>query len=380
MRQLLEEMFGRMPREFATPQRRDVDSIDELMACIDQHNGLTDCYVSAYAFGSEDRDYTEAVINKAVFDFDEEWDRLVDAHEWLEARGAAHFAVFSGSERSGHIYVLTEPTAHDQSLEYFQSDVVVDGAGLRKCKRCDGRVVTNDEDEFGARPYYCTSCYDKKREGDTKPVVDANLIGDPTTHVRIPNTWHPRAERFCVPLKPDEITRDADAVLELAQSQRRLTLSDIVSGSSPVKLTQARSVAEDKYQSYAERQRMAGFEAGDYGGDHEAEVSPVRMHSSVDCECALSLMPDEPGRSRGVELGHRNRRVLITTLIEQGYNPAEVSAYLRWVLEEREARHSIVEERQPERLFRNAVKPPNARSLKDAGLFDPTCPVHAQSG
>lgn len=378
MKRLLRQLFGRTPREFATPQRKTVETFDQLLAAIDQHNGLTDCYTSAYAFGSEKRDFTSAVINKAVFDFDGEWDALVDTHEWLAERGAAHFAVFSGSERSGHIYVLTEPTTHDQSLEYFQRDVVVDGVGLRKCERCGVRLEDNPDDEYGVRPHWCDGCGEAKRDSDARTVVDDNLAGDPTTHVRIPNTWHPRAERFCIPLRPGEVTRDADAVAELAGSQRDLDLSDIVSGERPVDLEQARDRAEEKYRSYAERQRLSGFAAGDYtasGG--EAQVSPVDMHDTIDCECVLSMLPDRPGRSRGADLGHDERRVLVSTLVEKGYNPAEISAYLRWALTDEKARHSVVEERQPERLFRDAVKPPNAMSMKRDGHFDPTCPVHS---
>lgn len=378
MRRLVEQLFGREPREFASPQRVAVDTTGELLAHIDQHNGLADCYVSAYAFASEDRSYGDVVINKAIFDFDGEWGALVDTHEWLRERGAAHLVVFSGSARSGHIYVLTEPTTHQQSLEYFQRDVVVDGAGLRRCRECGNPV--DRVDASAVKAWECRACGHRAGDGGTRLVVDDNLIGDPATMIRVPNTWHPGAERFCVPLRPEEVVRDAAEVHALADSQRDLALADAVSGGSPVEITQAEDRAEELYRSYDDQRGMAGVGSdATAAGSFEAEVEPAAVLEDLSCECLLSMLTDPDGRPAEPRMGHRNRRVLVSYLVERGYNPAEIRGFLRFALDDEKAEHAIHEEQQPTRIWRDGVKAPNAVTLKRYGLFEPSCPEHAKA-
>ena len=366
----MEQVFGRMPREFATPQRRVVRSTDELVGMIDQHNGITDVYVSAYAFAGDEATYADVVINKAVFDFDGRWEPLVETSRWLEERGAAHFVVFSGSDESGHVYVLTEPTTHQESLEYFQRDVVIDGVGLRECSRCGG--VTRRDGDRPVSPHYCHQCDEHLNDDSTRLVVDRNLVGDPATMIRVPNTWHPDAERFCVPLFPEEVVKDPTAAYEAAESQRDVGLSDIVIGDDPVDITQRAEAAEDKYQSYADRRRLAGFESDAAALESfEAEVGPEELWERLECECVRRLADGRPG--------HDDRRVMITHLIEQGFNPAEINRFLLWALDEETARHSIEDEQQAIRLYRDRVRAPNAVTLKRMGLWRQDCPVHAKA-
>lgn len=377
MKSLVRQLYGAMPREFASPQRRVVDSFDRLVGCIDQHNGLTDCFVSAYAFNSDERSYGDVLINKAVFDFDDAWGELVRTHRWLEERDVAHFAVFSGSDRSGHLYVLTEPTTHQQSLEYFQRDVMINRAGLRKCRECGGGVDRVDASVVAS--WECPQCGGRYSENETRLVVDSNLVGDPSTMIRIPNTWHPRAERFCIPLKPDEITEDVGAVYELAREQRDLSLADAVSGQKTPTIDQHAETAEELYHSYGERRRLAGFESDQAVlEEFEAEVPPVEMMDDIGCECIRSLLVDAEGRRTRPALGHRERRTLVSYLVERGYNPEEIARFLRFALDEQKARHSIVEEEQPVRIWRDGVKAPNSVTMKRFGLFQQSCPEHAE--
>lgn len=375
MRRLIEEVYGRMPREFASPQRRIVHSTDRLIEIVDEHNGLTDCFVSAYGFATDECSYSDVVINKAVFDFDGDWDHLVRAHEWLEERGAAHFVVFSGSDESGHLYVLTEPTRHQQSLEYFQRNIVVGGVGLRKCTEC-GTEVSLDASGDSNR-WHCGSCDDDLVKNETTLATDDNLIGDPATMIRIPNTWNPGAERFCIPLRPEEVTMDTEAVHGLAREQRDLTLSDIVCGERPVKITQRRAEAEEQYQPHSEKQGLTGFEVdGEHIGEFSVEIQPHEIMDNLECECVRSMITDDQDRRAMPPLGHTDRRVLITHLVERGYNPAEIHEFLRFTIEDEKARHCIVEEKQPMRLWKNGVRAPNKISLKRAGLLSMDCPVH----
>ena len=370
MRRLVEQVFGRMPREFATPQRRVVRSTEELVGMIDQHNGISDVYVSAHAFAGDKATYADVVINKAVFDFDGRWGPLVDTSRWLKERGAAHFVVFSGSAESGHIYVLTEPTPHQESLEFFQRDVVIDGVGLRECSRCGG--VTRRDGDRPVSPHHCRQCDEYYNDDATRLVVDQNLVGDPATMIRVPNTWHPDAERFCVPLLPEEVDKDPSAAYEAAQSQRDLGLSDIVMGDEPVDITQRADEAEGKYQSYDQRRRLAGFESdAEALGSFEAEVPPEEVWERVECECIKAITDGRPG--------HDDRRVMITHLIEEGFNPAEINGFLAWALDEETARHSIEDEQQAIRLYRDQVRAPNAVTLKRMGLWRQDCPVHAKA-
>ena len=378
MRSLVEQLYGGMPREFASPQRRAVSSTEELVALIDQYNGRSDVFVSAYPFATDERSYGDVLINKAVFDFDGEWDRLVRTHEWLEERGAAHIVVFSGSDASGHVYVLTEPTRHQQSLEYFQRDVVVDGAGLRTCRECGNPVETSDASAVAR--WRCPVCERRMADDQTRLAVDENLVGDPSTMIRVPNTWNPGAERFCVPLKPGEVTRDLGRVYSLAESQRDLSLSDVVSGENTPDITQKRAEAERLYDSYRDRRRLAGFESDSAAFDEfEAEVTPVEMMESLECECMRRLVLDADGNNAEPDLGHRHRRFLVSKLVEEGYNPEEIARFLRCYLSDEKADHSIAEEEQPIRIWRDGVKPPNKLTLKRTSVYRRTCPEHAQN-
>ena len=378
MRRLIEQVYGGMPREFARPQRQVVDSTDELVALVDQYNGLSDCFVSAHAFAGGKTSYDEVVINKSVFDFDGEWGALVRAHEYLEERDVAHFVVFSGSDGSGHLYVLVKPTRHQQSLEYFQRNVLIDRIGLRSCKSCGNEVDRRDNSVVA--PWHCPVCDDLRTRGDTRLAVDSNLVGDITTMIRIPNTWNPGAERFCVPLRPEEVTDDPAAVAELAAEQRDLELGDIVCGSKTPDITQHKERAEELYQAQREKRRMAGF-VSDRAvlEEFEADVTPAEMMENIDCECVRSMVTDEQDRRTKPALGHEDRRILITYLVEEGYNPEEISRFLRFALDEEKAKHSIVDEEAPVRLWRDGVRFPNAVSLKRLGLFRQDCPVHAKA-
>lgn len=378
MKRLVRQLFGGMPREFASPQRRVVEGFDELLGCVDEHNGLTDCFVSAFAFNSDDRSYGDVLINKAIFDFDEAWQELVGAHEWLAEREVAHFVVFSGSDESGHLYVLTEPTTHQQSLEYFQRDVIISGAGLRKCPECGGAVGRDDPDAVAS--WRCEPCDRRFSENDTTLVVDSNLVGDAATMVRIPNTKHPRADRFCVPLKPDEITEDPEPVYDIAQSQRDLDLGDIVSGHKTPAIDQHAERAEQLYRSHDEERKLAGLGSDQWVREEfKVEVEPGEILADIECECIRALVTDEKDCRTMPALGHSDRRVVISYLVEQGYNPEEIARFLRFTIAEEKARHSIVEEEQPIRIWRDGVKAPNKVSLKRIGLFRQDCPVHAEA-
>lgn len=376
MRKLLSQLFGRTPREFANPRRRVVESFPELVSLIDQHNGLTTCFVSAYAFATDERSYSDVLINKAIFDFDGSWSHLVRTHEWLEERGAAHFAVFSGSDGSGHLYVLTKPTRHQQSLEYFQRDVVIDGVGLRECHYCGNRVERRDGS--GVVPWYCPVCEQNIAEHDTELVVDGNLVGEPATHIRVPNTYHTGADRYCVPLKPEEITNDLGRVYEAAQSQRDLELADIVCGDKPVDIAQKAEAAEQKYRSYDQRRLPGVTDDITAFNSFEAEVDPPDMMEDIDCECVRRLITDDRDRRTQPALGHHERRVLVSYLVERGYNPAEIAEFLWWAIDDEKADHSINEEEQPVRVWRDGVKAPNKRTLKREGYWRRGCPVHGR--
>lgn len=378
MRTLTRQLFGTMPREFASPQRRAVDSFPELTAMIDHYNGRSDCFVSAYPFASDERSYADVLIDKAIFDFDDAWGDLVRTHEWLEERGAAHFAVFSGSDRSGHIYILVEPTTHQQSLEYFQRDVVIAGAGLRRCRECGEPVERVDPDAVAA--WECTASGRRLAVNETRQSVDDNLVGDPTTHVRVPNTMNPGADRFAVPLEPEEIDAPMDEIYSLATEQRDLELADIVSGSRTPDITQKADEAERLYRSHEEKRKMAWYESDDrVMEEFEAQVTPVDMLDGIGCECVRSLFLDDDGRRTNPDLGHHERRVLISYLVERGYNPAEIASFLKFAISEEKARHSIAEEEQPIRIWRDGVKAPNARTLKQRGLFVRGCPEHSRA-
>lgn len=378
MRRLVEQLYGAAPREFASPQRRMAESTDRLLEMVDEHNGLTDCFVSVYGFADADEpSYGNVVVNKAVFDFDGEWDELVRAHHWLDERGVAHFVVFSGSDESGHLYVLTKPTRHQQSLEYFQRNIVIDRAGLRRCSRCGNGVSMVDSSAVAS--WECDTCEARLSKNETRLVVDSNLVGDAATMIRIPNTWHPRAERFCIPLKPNEINHDPERIYELAQSQRDLTLGDIVCGHKTPDITQHKAKAEELYYSHDEKRRLAGFESDAAVLDEfEAEVTPAEMMKDIECECVRSMITDGQDRRTMPALGHSKRRVLVSYLVERGYNPEEIARFLRFVLDDDKARHSIVEEEQPVRIWRDGVKAPNAVGLKRVGLFRQDCPEHAK--
>lgn len=383
MRRLLEQLYGRFPREFASPQRRRVNGMDEMAALIDEHNKRVDCFVTMYGFEAdepEELSYSDVVINKIVFDFDGEWHRLVDFHEWLGDRNIPHFVVFSGSNGSGHVYILTEPTKHQPSLEYTQRDVLIDGANLRKCDYCGGKVLRDDPSRV--TPFYCEQCDERKTDKGTDPVVDMNVVGDASRCIRVPNTYNVDAERWCVPLRPGEIVRDTREVYDLARSQRPLALEDILCcpGGDPVDITQHKEAAEELYTGITENREMPAVRSDARVLEaHEAEVPPPEMFDSIRCECVRGLLEGHDGEGKP-PLGHAQRRITISYLCEAGYNPREIAEFLKAYIAADKAHHSIHEEEQPMRVWRDQVKVPNKDRLKQRGMFVDGCPEHSATG
>lgn len=176
-------MFEMFPREFGK-SRILVYNMDEFVELINLYNGKADCYTTLYNYnrelGAQNQQTVE--VDKIFFDFDEEGciEDVRRLHKGLLKENKKHIIFFSG--RGFHVYIFCKV----YNLSYPRS--AVKNAQLTYILRLG----------IG---------------------VDDKVIGDIARLARLPNTWNPRRQRFCIPVSSEDLEKGIEFIREKAKKQ-----------------------------------------------------------------------------------------------------------------------------------------------------------------
>jgi hypothetical protein len=182
MDQPTKELFGRFPREVATPKRWVIHSQKELSDFIRYHNGITDCYVSVYP--------SNFLIDKIFFDNDYSnvLEQTKKMYSWLLDNDYQTIPIVSG-KKGYHLYVITKPKIYGKEAKLL----------LTKASYSIIKSV------FG--PFKQEMHFEKQILRNASGIItpDPAVLGDMRRITRLQNTLRPPENRnYCTYLPPDK--------------------------------------------------------------------------------------------------------------------------------------------------------------------------------
>ncbi|MFB6236968.1 MAG: hypothetical protein ABEH81_01220 [Halopenitus sp.] len=172
--------------------------------------------------------------------------------------------------------------------------------------------------------------------------TDDAIFGDIERIFRVPNTYHPGAERFCIPLKPDEVYLPKEEMVELAHDQRFGV--DAITDGAPYPIHKHDSAGNS----------FARFETGDRidGNFNPAEVEPEGTIFEI-YPCIANLLQNwDEMEQKGHGLGFRRRFLIILHLKETGHTYDETVAILKKYMSSEEFYHCVQDEKQVRQIYR----------------------------
>ena len=300
-------ILDRFPCRIGTPNQKVCHTPEEAFRRINAHNGATDVYATLYNGNN--------VIGKAVWDFDIEEDQDDKYGEWGEA--LADFRRLS--ER------LAE--------ENYQQMSVFSGGGLHKYLKTTEYTLD--------RPRNALRAVQRKFQDELDLKTDEQIFGDTERIFRVPNTYHPSRQRYCIPLEHDEIYQEIDELIELAQEQRY----DV----DPI-------VGEEEYPIHKHDEATGMHSSLDVGSKIEGNFNPAEVEPEdvifpiYPCIANLLKNYDEV-ECKGHGLGFRRRFLVILHLRETGHEYQECVQILKNYLSTEEFRHCVRKERQPQQIY-----------------------------
>ena len=295
-------ILKRFPVFVGTPEQRKFDSPDKAFEYINRHNGLTDVYDSLYNNG---------VIDKVVWDFDYDVNSEDQYSDWetlwsdvqkltyeLRKGGYKQMTVFSGN--GVHKYLKTVECE------------------LSKPKKAIRKVQEKYQSSLGIN-------------------TDEAVFGDVRRIFRVPNTYNPSAERFCIPLKPEDIEKDIDDIKSLADGQRFV---DAIEGENEFNIL--KYDCKTNWQENPLDNKIEGnFSVGE--GATLFETYP----------CITNLLENYDNiEKKGHGLGFRRRFLVILHLKETGHTIQETREILKDNLSEEEYLHCVHNEGQVEQIYK----------------------------
>ena len=175
------------------PPRKLIKNIKEYLNYVNLYNGKRKAvYKSVYSFEEtkindyrrEVPDYSSAIVDCIFFDFDfkscEAFIEVKKLHEYCMKENLKHTIIFSG--RGYHLYIYCKI----YNLQYKKETI------------------------RGAQQYFIDKL---------KLTVDRQVIGNVAQLARIPNTYHPKAGRFCIPLTKEQFEKGDEFIKTLAEKQ-----------------------------------------------------------------------------------------------------------------------------------------------------------------
>ena len=295
-------ILNQFPTRVGTPNQRWLDTKQEALEMINRHNGYTHIYAALYPQG---------IIDKIVWDFDRDdydsWDDMMcdfrRLTRELDDEGYSQMSVFSG--RGLHKYLATESFKPEQPKSVLKT------------------VQTKYQSELDLNS-------------------DDAIFGDVKRIFRVPNTYHPIAGRYCIPLTQDEVlSYSQEDIYELAQSQRN-GISPITSG--------------DKY-SIRKYDKAGNSMAPSYSGSkidgdfNPAEVEPEGVLFPI-YPCISNILQNwRDMEQKGHGMGYRRRFIVILHLKETGHTYEEAVSVLKKYMSEEEFYHCVYDEKQVRQVY-----------------------------
>lgn len=296
-------ILNRFPTRIGTPHQTWVDSKQEALEVINRHNGLTDVYAALYP---------HEVVDKIVFDFDideyDDWEDMMQDYRRLSRRleddGYSQMSVFSGNGL--HKYVKT-----------VETELARPKAALRTVQENYQEQLDLNSDEV--------------------------IFGDIKRIFRVPNTFHPGAQRYCVPLKHDEaMNLTQQEIYDLAQGQRFGV--GAITGGDEYPIHQF-----DKAGSSMRPQFQGEKVPGNF---NPADVEPEGVLFPI-YPCISNILRNwEDMEQKGHGLGFRRRFLIILHLKETGHTYEETVSILKKYLSNEEFFHAVHDEKQVRQIYK----------------------------
>jgi len=306
-------MFVKFPCEVGPP-RKVVKNIKEYLAYINLNNGKkTAIYKSVYKFDEiitepyVKPDYNSAVVDCIYFDFDDKscnaWNECFKLHFDCMKMNYKHSINMSGRGFHCFIYINNHPLSHKKEA-------------IR-----------------GGQEYFIKQ---------NKLTVDAQVIGNVAQMARIPNTYHPKAKRFCIPLTREQFEQGDSFCKSLAEHQN--FVKDIMIGDKLFDISVFDVERETKID-------LTIPSITNRGPIKKGDVSPL----------IARLMCNE-------NAGWKDRYLIILYFKELDYSKDDVFDILKDCLSEKKFYHCVREEKQLQYLFsRDDLLFPSFEKLRDEG-------------
>lgn len=300
-------ILNRFPCRVGTPNQRYCETPEEAIERINKHNGATDIYVTLYN--------GDNVIDKIVWDFDIEKGSEEKYGSWEEA-------LVDFRKLSEHF-----------DDEGYQHMSVFSGGGLHKYLKSTERTLE--------KPRGALRSAQVKFQEELDLNTDEQIFGDIERIFRVPNTWHTGKQRYCIPLKPDEIYLDKEDLFELAKNQR----------------FGVDAVTEGKQYPIHHHDEATNFYSALQTGDQiEGDFNPADLEPEGVIfpiyPCITNLLKNQDElETKGHGLGYRRRFLVILHLKETGHTYQECVQILKKYLNKTEFRHCVQKERQPQQVY-----------------------------
>jgi hypothetical protein len=302
------KLFDTFPREFGK-KRVFVPDRKTFVTLINKYNGLIDCYTTIYSVPTHHA-YSESVVDKIYFDLDSSqcWEDAKRLHNWLveNQNNVFHYINFSGG--GVHVYIPIAPLTGNkkEKLRWVQENIIK----------------------------------------TTKIKVDLHVIGDIARISRIPNTWNPKRQRYCIPLMEPDFDLSYDNLRKQAMSPR--TYDGCLFGD---KMLDVRITGHIPERYYTEPEDVPEVKATEECADLVNKLPQFIISLLVSCRC-----------------GWRDRYLTILAMREAGF-PKSISIMIAkryWTPEK--FKHSVFEERQFDYLYtRDDLFFPNWELLEREG-------------
>ena len=308
------------------PPRKLVTNMKEYLNFVNVHNGKKKAvYRSIYSFNDVNEnwkpDYNSAIVDCLFFDFDDKscnaYEECQRLHKKCLLQNLRHVVVMSG--RGYHHYIFLKKN----KLEYPKE-------AIRK-----GQQYFVDKLNLS---------------------IDKQVMGNVAQMARVPNTYHPKAKRFCIPLTKEQFEKGDDFIKQLAKKQN--FVRNIVIGKELFDISKFDKEPENEFN----------FNTLHKNGQFSSSVGQAGEVNIKSCPpCIQQLLNKE-------DCGWKDRYLIILYFKEKGYLIEEVYKILEQHLSKHKFYHCIKEERQLQYLFRrNDLCFPSCDILKEEHFCPGDC-------
>jgi len=202
-------MFNNFPREVACPSRHVVYNWEQMQELINKTNGKTNVFTTIYSFKEiqtkttfdgfnyEVCNYSTAIVDKLFFDFANEqcYENVIKMHNYLLSKNIKHAINCSGRKYHLYIFVKNSDVCNHLKDAIYNAEVTL-------CKELNFT--------YGQENHNTTN----------NPDIDSKLMGNLAGLTRIPNTFNPTANRYCIKLNKGILLSGHTNIQELAKRQQ----------------------------------------------------------------------------------------------------------------------------------------------------------------